>query len=259
MLLFRPLEYDISIWEVPFVVSSHYYRHLSIVMCDYCFKMFLNEIFASQALHLRLQLNGFIKCLNLEIQIPCITFRCYPESFGILIQRLEGEWRSLSHFLRKHLLKVTEQVCGEKKKTNTPNYCGLYLPSPSCLLSIVLSLNFLLLKCQNGFIIFYGTLIQHQDLLLLPACWPLLPTEKPRISNNLVASPAERCVDPRKAPQVPLFAVEVRAGKSCNRTWRIGLLKKKIKKIKKRLTWTKSIKVCVWRQNKLEARCWTYV
>lgn len=103
--------------------------------------MFLSEIFASQALHLRLRLNGFIKCLNLEIQMQCVTFRCYPEDFGILIGRPEGEWRNLSHLLRKHLPKVAEQVCGSKR-TSTLDYFGLDFPSLSCPLSFAFTFSF---------------------------------------------------------------------------------------------------------------------
>lgn len=179
------------------LLSWSFHSHVQLLLQN----TFLNEIFASRALHLRLQLSGFIEWLNLEIQIQCITFRCYPEDFGILIGRPEGKWRNLSHLLRKHSPKVAEQVC-DKERTNTLDYCHLHFPILSCPLSFALSLNFLLLMCQTVFIILHEALIQCQDLLLLPACWPVLPTGKSRISNSPMS---ESCWEKRvQTPGKPL-------------------------------------------------------
>lgn len=133
----------IPIWAIPFDVSTQNYHHLSRAMCDCYFKIcFLSEVFATQALHLRLQLNGFIKWLNFEIQAQWVTFRCYPEDFGVLIRMPQGKWRYSSH-----LPMVTEQVCGRKSSLD---YFDLGFPSLSCPLSFALFLHFVLLVGQTG-------------------------------------------------------------------------------------------------------------
>lgn len=152
--------------------------------------MFLNEIFASQALPLRLHLNRFIKWLNLEIQARSVTFRCYPEDFGLLIRRSGGKWRNLSYLLRKHLSKVREQVfC--RKRISTLDCFGLDFPLPCRYIFFYLSTKPVLSSSMG-----------HWSGIR--SCCSLLPGDlsypqgRPGLATALCWSPAERsvCADP---------------------------------------------------------------